>query len=204
MINQAAKLRTLARLQAGMPTTADAYGHGEGDPLITVRAVREGQVDEVELHTFDELAGGRVDPKYRLEAGDILVPARSTMIQVALVPPHLEGAIFNATLIRLRCRPERIAPALLRAYLDHPDGRAQVEAVSQSGTHQLNITVSALGEVEVPLPPLDEQGPLVETLGMSDRAYFAGLEAAERRRRVSQDIIIRKMRGDHGRVGVSA
>ena len=201
MTTQIAPLRTLANLQAGLPTTRESFANGDGTPVLTVRAIQAGCVDDGEVRTLSPEAAGGADRRYRLKAGDVLIPARSTSISVALVPQHLDEAVFNATLIRLRCNHHLIAPALLKAYFDHPEGRAQIEAVSQSGTHQMNVTVTALGEIEIPLPPLDQQARLVATLSMAIQAYTNGIEAAERRRIITQDIIVRKMRGDRSCVG---
>lgn len=67
----------------------------------------------------------------------------------------------------------------------------------------MNITVSALGEIEVPLPSFDHQAVLVATLESAQHVYAAGIEAAQRRRALAQDIVIRKMRGEHRRAGAS-
>lgn len=199
-----AKLKTLADLQAGLPTTArDAAGDRSDILLITVRAIRGGQIDREAIHGLDA-EDADADDRYRVEADDLLMPARSTSLQVAVVPGDLAGAVFNATLIRIRCVGGRLAPALLKAYFDHPEGRAQVEAASQSGTHQMNVTVAALGEIDIPVPPLDQQAELAATLQSADRAYASGIEAARRRWVLAHDIIIRQMRGQQHRVGAPA
>ena len=204
MTSSIVQLKTLAELQAGMPTTSRDVVEDVVDlPLITVRAICGGQIERDAVQGISD-AGTEGAQRYRVEANDLLIPSRSTSMQAALVPSDLAGAVFNATLIRIRCVSDRLAPALLKAYLDHPEGRAMVEAVSQSGTHQMNITVSALGEIEVPLPSFDHQAVLVATLQSAELVYASGIEAAQRRRALAQDIIIRKMRGEEQRrVGAS-
>lgn len=201
MTPQTTPLRTLAKLQAGMPTTGESFAGGGGTPVITVRAMHKGCINDGEVRSLNPEASDGIDERYRLQADDLLIPARSTSVQTALVPQHLDGAVFNATLIRIRCNRDQVAPALLKAYLDHPDGRAQVEGVSQSGTHQMNVTVTALGEIEIPIPPITQQATLVATLNQADRAYTTSIEAARRRRILSQDIIVRKMRGEPSHAG---
>lgn len=196
-----AQLNTIADIQIGVPTVArDAVGRHVGVPLITVRAIRDGRLDHDAVQAIAD-AGVAEDPRYQVKARDLLIPARSTSLQAAMVPEGLAGAVFNATLIRIRCTSDRLAPALLKAYFDHPEGRAQVESVSQSGTHQMNITVSALGELEIPLPDPDRQAALIAALQSAELACTAGIETAQLRRDVARDIIIRQMCGESRRPG---
>lgn len=194
MIGRTTKLRDLAELHAGMPTTRgklrDAAG---GTAVLAVRALRDGWIDRDELLYLD--AQVEAPRKYRARHRDVLIPARSTSLKTALVSTDFEGALFNATLISIRCNEDELSPELLAAYLNHPEGRAQVEAASQSGTHQMNVTVSALGAIEIPVPPVEQQRKLVAALTQANEAYRHGVAAAEKRRRLMHDIVIRSMGG---------
>ncbi|NOX54207.1 MAG: restriction endonuclease subunit S [Planctomycetes bacterium] len=158
--------------------------------VLTMRALSENGLDPDALSELEVL--GTLSNHQRLIAGDVLVSARSTRLAAALAPRELEGVPFNATLIAIRCLPV-LAPRLLLAYLRHPDGRAAVESLAQSGTVQMNVTVRALRKLPVPVPPLAEQERLVSLLTAADEAYTAALAAAATRRNVAQNVVIKRL-----------
>lgn len=135
---------------------------------------------------------GRNVEKYRVATGDVLVSARSTSLKTAIVPQELDKTIINATLLGVRCLP-LLEPRLLVAWLNHPEGQAALESVSQSATAQMNITVAGLSKLEVPIPPLDAQKRMVEVLEAADEAYTAAIKAAEDRKRLARQIIIAQL-----------
>lgn len=54
----------------------------------------------------------------------------------------------------------------------------------------MNITVKALSNLPVPVPPLEVQGQLVELLKAADAAYEAAVSAAETRRRLAHEVVV--------------
>lgn len=175
---------SLSRPAPGEP--ADAI------PMVTVRWLSTASEPLPLLHV-GRISDQRAD-RYRLREGDVLVPSRSTSIRVAVAPRHLDGQVFNSTLLAVRCT-NRLLPGLLATYLSHAHGAAHLVTASQSGTAQMNLTATALGEIPVPLVPADRQRELVELLGTADNAYHAALESAELRRRIAQNLVIARMTG---------
>ena len=70
--------------------------------------------------------------------------------------PVLPGAF----LIRLRLKSD-LLPQFLRHYINSPVGRSRIMRLAQ-GAIQKNISGTALREFEVPIPPIQEQGDIVE------------------------------------------
>lgn len=161
-------------------------------PMVTVRWLSDPE-ESLPVLRPARVADMGLD-RYRLRAGDVLVPSRSTALRVRIAPPSLEGAVFNATLLAVRCG-ESLLPELLAAYLAHPEGRAQVEAASQSGTAQMNLNASALGAVQIPLPSIDAQRTLAALLRAADDAHRRAAAAADLRRRIVESVVVARLTG---------
>lgn len=160
--------------------------------MLTVRWLSAANDPLPELHVA-RVTDLRAD-RYRVRAGDVLVPSRSTSIRIAVAPPEIDGTVFNSTLLAVRCS-KQILPELLAAYLMHSDGATHLISASQSGTAQMNITAAALGDVPIPLVPLKQQQELAALLAAADVAHRNATEAAELRRRVAHDVVISRMTG---------
>ncbi len=143
-------------------------------PLLTVGAIGDRAVlrDEIKIvHADTESALA----DYRVTTGDILLAARSTLMRCAIVPPELAGAVASSSVLAIRCDPARLLPRMLAAYFEHPAGQAALLGASQSTTTQHSLTVRALKELPVPLPPIEVQRRMVALLEAAD----AQREAAE-------------------------
>jgi len=130
--------------------------------------------------------------KYVARTGDVILPARSTSFTAAVLPAELDGVVINATLIAIRC-DEQMLPTLLAAYFRHPAGRTAIEEHSQSGTVQMNITVRALEQIPVPVPPIQEQHRIAQLLEVAEDAHLMAVESAVRRRRLASEIAYQEM-----------
>jgi len=191
MASEIHPLGSLARVYAGVPTKR--FSRKPGDhPLrvLSVRALNDRSIDLDGLINVTPLT--REVEKYAARTGDVILPARSTSFTAAILPAELNGVVINATLIAIRCA-NLMLPALLAAYLRHPAGRAAIEERSQSGTVQMNITVRALEQIPVPVPPIREQHRIVQMLEVAEDAHMMAIESAMRRRRVASEIAYQEM-----------
>ncbi len=171
----------------GIPSIEPVPAISEGaSRLITVRAIGDFQVNEQRLGYC--LPSSLLREKYLIKTGDLLVSSRSTSLKLAIVPPSLDGSLINATVIAIRSLP-RLQPRLLAAYLSHPVGLAELEAVAQSGSLQMNLTVRALGQLLVPVPPETVQEQMVSLLEASDGAFQSALDAAQIRRQIAETVV---------------
>jgi type I restriction enzyme M protein len=169
---------------------SDTRKVGRSGNVLTVRSLTDIDIDTNELEVVDFTS--RDFGKYRAAAGDVLISARSTSLKTAIVPQELDGIVINATLLGVRCLP-LLEPRLLVAWLNHPEGRAALESVSQSATIQMNITVAGLSKLEVPVSPLDVQRQMVKLLETADDAYLAAIEAAGARRRLARQVVVSRL-----------
>lgn len=189
-----ARLRDVAVVLPGVFSVSRPAPGDSSDsiPMLTVRWLSAANDPLSELHVA-RVTDLRAD-RYRVRGGDVLVPSRSTSIRIAVAPPEIDGTVFNSTLLAVRCS-KRVLPELLAAYLMHSDGAAHLISASQSGTAQMNITATALGEIPIPLVPIEQQRELAALLAAADIAHRNATEAAELRRRIAHDLVISRMTG---------
>lgn len=187
-------LSEIADVFVGMPVSPRHSRTAAG----TVRAISVRCLSESGLVTADaekvSLPVGT--EQYTVHAQDVLIPARSTSLRVAVVPKELEGALINATVIGIRCS-DALRPELLAAYFRHPLGQAAIASVCSSGTRQMNVTVSALQKIRVPVPPVEDQPRLVELLRAARHAYDNAIKAAETRSRTALQLVVSRMLDEH-------
>lgn len=186
------QLAEIAEIFAGMPVKSEQLVRdGSGTPVLTVGSIEGGDA-RASLSLPGEPSAHSIS-RYRVLAGDLLLSARSTSLKVAIVPPELDGAVINSTLLGVRSLP-RLKPAILAAYMLSGEGQSALEAACQSGSVQMNLTASALSKLEVPVPTPEQQQELAELLIASDAAYQSAVAAAESRRRVVAQLVTDKLR----------
>lgn len=188
------KLRPLggiAHVFVGAATRASASSDGRDRArFLTVKCLQSGGLDSTEITAYDTRPSW-ID-RYSVKPGDVLLPARSTFWQVAIVPEELGGLLINATLIAVRCLP-RLHPCLLKSFLEHQVGQSRVVALTQSGTSQMNVTVRALSDLEVPVPEWGEQADLVELVTAATEAHKLAISAARKRFDIVRETTVRAM-----------
>ena len=101
--------------------------------------------------------------RYALRSGDILFNTRNSVELVgksAIVPPELEGALYNNNLMRIRTTPE-IDSAFLAMQMCTPAFRRQLEKVKRATTSVAAIYLKDLVRLPVIVPPVTEQCRIV-------------------------------------------
>jgi len=113
---------------------------------------------------LDEIKVIGVEPaeieRARLLAGDLLVVEGNGSVdqigRVALWDGSVEPILHQNHLIKVRCEPRQLSSWLL-AWLLSPAGRAAIERVASSTSGLHTLSISKVGRLPVPLPPLGEQ-----------------------------------------------
>ncbi len=103
---------------------------------------------------------------------------------VAMAGAADDDCIGNHRMLTCACNPERASPAFLSHYFKTPEGMAKLVGAS-TGTVARNrtLTATALGKMEVPVPPIELQNRLVQhldALAEKTRQLEAHLDAVER------------------------
>jgi type I restriction enzyme S subunit len=99
---------------------------------------------------FDEMS------RYRVLPDDVLISVMGTIGRAAVVPADVEPGIINPRLVLYRVREQQISPRYLQAFLNSPTSQEYFSLVALGTTMQgLNMTL--IGELEIAVPPLNEQ-----------------------------------------------
>ncbi|MCA9640580.1 MAG: restriction endonuclease subunit S [Myxococcales bacterium] len=135
---------------------------GPGHRYVKMNIVSmDGEIQSEGIVYVD--ASSQEATKYALRSGDILFNTRNSVELVgksALVPPELEGALYNNNLMRIRTTPE-IDSAFLAMQMCAPAFRRQLEKVKRATTSVAAIYLKDLVRVPVIVPPVTEQCHIV-------------------------------------------
>jgi type I restriction enzyme M protein len=104
-----------------------------------------------------------------LRTDDILCIRTGAMLSPAVVGQAEAGYLPYSNLLRLRIRdPDTVDPGYLLAYLSQPAIRARTRdrAITSVTT---SLSTRTAGDLEIPVPPLDEQRQILAALNMLDQ-----------------------------------
>jgi type I restriction enzyme S subunit len=172
-------------LTVGIVVTPAAWYADEGALALRGVNVRPGgfNLDDVVRLSAE---GHRVHGKSQLQAGDLVVVRTGQAGAAAVVPPELDGANCIDLLI---IRP---GPALLPDYLElvlNSDWTQKHIEEHSVGTIQAHFNVSALKALPVPVPPVEIQRQVVNSLSSATRRLDQLREHVER-----QIVLLRERR----------
>lgn len=94
--------------------------------------------------------------RFQVSEGDILMSCSGTFGKIAIVPKNTRQGIINQALLKLRCK-SNLENSFFGIWLNSPSFQEKINS-SVQGTAIKNIaSISFYKEVEIPLPPLEEQ-----------------------------------------------
>ena len=122
-------------------------------------------------------------PDLSLAAGDLLISRANTRELVGGAAVALQGyprLMLCDKLYRIRLHPDTCEPRFLALYLGTPQIRGQIElSATGASNSMLNIGQSTILELDVVVPPLDEQQTILNTI--SAQSAKAGALVAQAR-----------------------
>lgn len=195
-------LRFLASISQGLGTSGQGAGARRGSWRVNVVRVGSIQDDRLVLDELDtlEIEQNARTERHLLDAGDVVVSARTTAFKAALVPPPLRATVADATSLVARAQKPSVG-AYLWWFLTSTYGRQQAEARMVGSTTLRSLSVEGLGEVMVPVPGARDLYRIADFVEASERAYAAAIEAARLRRAAFREAIVDRLRGAAGKGG---
>jgi restriction endonuclease S subunit len=169
---------------------------GEKQPVIGVRDLLEGDVtplDRLDTVGFADLARART---YAVHPDDVLVTGRGTALKFGLVGDRTAGAIASGNVIVVRPGPKTIGGAIF-AILSSEAFRPKIEMLRRGATTLLSLSPKDFANLELDLPPLDEQRRIAALVQYALTAYRTAMEAAEIRRTLARRLIDARLFGDN-------
>lgn len=102
---------------------------------------------------------------YLVESGDILV-SRAGSVGASYLVENPEKSVFASYLIRFNPISDIVSPEYVHLYLQTPAFWNFIQD-NQSGIAMLNVNASKLSNLPVPVPPLDVQAKIVQSVNNS-------------------------------------
>lgn len=147
---------TLIRNGASIKQTEGAGGF----PITRIETIANRKVDHKKFGYADIVDITKYE-SYVLQDGDILmshINSEKHLGKVALYKKQAnEQIIHGMNLLLLRANPKILLPAYAAYYFETPAFLWQVQRITKKSVNQASFTVTALKEVEIPLPSLDTQ-----------------------------------------------
>lgn len=189
-------LASIGQIFSGFPTYRQKHG-SLAIPFVSIRDLDHVGEHYWPLSSLQVSDTNRLD-RFRLVPGDVLITSRGTTLKCCVTPEGWNGAVLASNLIAIRVG-QSLRPELLAEFLNSRQGRQAIER-RLAGSNLLILTPKSLADVEVPVPPLDEQEKLVELIKASEEQYQTAVSAAENRRQIVRRIILSALNGSTKRM----
>lgn len=126
--------------------------------FLTLSDIQDGKIqsDLSYLTTIDAK-----QKKYCLQNGDIILSKNSSPFKVATADGLDRQVLANGNLYIIRLRQDLILPYYLQAFFQSASGQKALDGISQGSVFS-TISVDALRNLEIPLPPMEVQKKIAE------------------------------------------
>ena len=164
-VSSLASVSTL--ITKGTTPTTLGYAHsGSGIPFLRVQNIFGGQVNFEEDTLFIGEDTHAALKRSQIQGGDVLVTIAGTIGRTGVVP--LDAPSMNCNQAVAIVRPTaQIERSYLRHWLESQAARSQMIGSTVTGTIS-NLSLTQLGELKVPLPPLEEQRRIAAILDQAE------------------------------------
>ncbi|MCS0164800.1 restriction endonuclease subunit S [Vibrio alginolyticus] len=189
----------LAKLCEPFSYGSSSKSQASGDvPVLRMGNLQNGKLDWSDLvYTSNE----EEINKYELQTNDVLFNRTNSpeLVGKTAIFKGERKAIYAGYLIRARCL-SLLSPDYLNIVLNSPYGKDYCSSVKSDGVSQSNINAQKLGAFVIPLPSIQEQAKVVNSV----ERLFAGADvteqqvnqALERVNNLTQSILAKAFRGE--------
>jgi restriction endonuclease S subunit len=127
---------------------------------------------------------------HALKSGDLILKARGNVNSAAVVSEIQGEAIAAAPLVVIRLRSEAVRPEYLQWFLNHPTTQARLTAAA-TGSYIPTVGKQALEELEIDLPPLEQQALIVRIASLATEEQALLARIASKRKDAMEQILVR-------------
>ena len=112
--------------------------------------------------------------RFELNSGDLIMSCSGTMGKIAIVPENIKKGIINQALLKLT-PSKKISTIFLKLWMQSESFQDSLKEYSGGAAIQNVASVAILKQIEIPLPPLNEQERIVSILD----ECFAAIDKAK-------------------------
>lgn len=146
--------------------------------VVKISDVKDGELNVDELTRYSITNNAKIEAN-RIQQGDVLLSVRGVNRKVALFTSNRDDVLLSQNFAGIRCG-ELVDPEFLMIYFESPVAQYYFEKHTV-GTTIATLAVKDLGQLPVPLLPLNEQRKLVETYKAEQQAIKEQLEQLQAR-----------------------
>jgi type I restriction enzyme, S subunit len=148
------------------PTTLGFEFSDRGIGFLRVQNIEGGSVNyEKDILLIDERTHQAL-ARSQIQPGDVLVSIAGTIGRTGVVPEDAPALNCNQAIAILRTNGSVFRP-FLRHWLESADAQRQMLGATVTGTIS-NLSLTQIGNLRIPLPPLPEQCRIAEVLDLAD------------------------------------
>lgn len=153
--------------------------------VLNISNLEDGEVKLEQLETIEE--EHRKVRRYEVLPGDLVMTCRGTQTKLAVFPDYSQIVIASANMIVIRFQ-EQVDSMYAKIFLESPVGMALIQSF-QRGTTVMNLNPADVGEIEIPLLPLEKQLAISEAYRKEKQLYSETMQAASRRWEAQRELI---------------
>ena len=156
--------------------TASAISQKDGPRFLRITDIQNGTVDWNSVPSCNIVSEDVA--KYRLSKGDLVFARTGATTGKSFLISDCPEAVFASYLIRVRASKD-VDPRYLAFFFQSPDYWQQIEQ-GKRGIGQPNVNGKTLGEIQLPLRPLNEQQRIVAEIEKQFTRLDAGVASLKR------------------------
>ena len=172
-------------------TTPTSIGYNFSDNgiiFLRVQNINGGQVNYEQQTLFIDELTHKALSRSQILAGDILVSIAGTIGRAGIVPENAPPLNCNQAVAIVRTNGSIFRP-YLRHWLESNDAQSQMIGSTVTGTIA-NLSLTQIGNLRVPLPPIAEQKRIAEILDRTQSLISKRKEAIAKLETLTQSIFI--------------
>ena len=156
-----ARLGDLCDIRNGYVFKSDKYVN-DGVRIIRIANVQKGYIEDTSpvYYSVDDINA----QKYALHEGDLLISLTGNVGRVGILTEQFLPAALNQRVANIVVKDNRLLDKSFLFHLLNSDTFENKCIFSANGVAQKNLSTDWLKEVEIPLPPIDEQRKIAAVL----------------------------------------
>lgn len=144
--------------------------------IVNISNISETGIDYDNLDTTNDEE--RKVARYLLEDGDVLITTKGFTVKIGVFEKQPRMVIASSNLCVIRPKGKLINGTYLKLFLESETGMKLIQSL-QRGTTIININYQDICELEVPVPPMDDQLEIANEYNAGLNLYKKTIAAAE-------------------------